>query len=130
MAAKRILTCESIAQAYLLKGRLANEGIDSFLTNENFTNLFPLYNNMLGSGIQLMIDEKDEVEAKKILKEYIEPNNVEMICPYCGSQNIVLGLGRNKGFKILNMLIAILAFLPLGHIKPKYYCKDCNKEIK
>jgi len=45
------MTIDSLAEAHMIKGRLLNEGIDCFLTNENITNLMPHYNNMLGSGV-------------------------------------------------------------------------------
>ena len=118
-----------MTEAHLIKGRLLNEEIECFLTNQNFTNLMPLYNNMLGSGIQVMISEKDIVAAREILKDKLEPTNVDKVCPYCGSHAIGLGIGKFKGLKILNMLIAILAMIPLGNLKPKYFCKDCKMEI-
>ena len=124
-----LLTCDNLTEAHLIKGRLLNEEIDCFLTNENFTNLMPLYNNMMGSGIQIMIDEKDLNKAREIIKDKLEPNNQELVCPSCGSENIVLGFGERKGFKIFNIIIAILSFFPLGNLKPKYYCKDCKTEI-
>lgn len=124
-----LMTCESLSEAYILKGRLLNEGIDCFLTNENFTYLMPLYNNMLGSGIQIIINEKDSEKAREILKYKIEPNILDLICPNCGSKNIGLGLGKRKGLKILNIIIALLSSFPMGNLKPKYYCKDCKTEI-
>jgi len=67
--------------------------------------------------------------AREIIKDKLEPNNQELVCPSCGSENIVLGFGERKGFKIFNIIIAILSFFPLGNLKPKYYCKDCKTEI-
>ena len=125
-----LLTCDNLTEAHLIKGKLLNEGINCFLTNENFTNLMPLYNNMMGSGIQIMLNEEDFFKAREIIKDKLEPNNQELVCPNCGSENIALGLGKRKGFKIFNIIIAILSFFPLGNLKPKYYCKDCKIEIR
>ncbi len=125
----RILTCDNLTEAHLVKGRLENEGINCFLTNQNFTNLVPMYNNMMGAGIQIMIEEKNYEKAYEILQDKINPKTENIICPNCGSNNIKLGLGKYKGFKLLNIFIAIFSFLPLGNLKPKYYCKDCNSEI-
>ncbi len=130
MKTVRLMTIDNLAEAYTIKGRLLNEGIDCFLTNENFTNLMPLYNNMLGSGIQIIVNEKDNEKAREILKDKIEPNNLELVCPNCGSENIGLGLGKGKVFKVFNIIIALLSFFPIGNLKPKYYCKSCNTEIK
>ena len=125
----RILTCDNLTEAHFVKGRLGNEGINCFLTNQNFTNLVPMYNNMMGAGIQIMIEEKNYDKAYEILQDKINPQTKNIICPSCGSNNIELGLGKHKGFKLLNIFIAIFSLLPLGHLKPKYYCKDCNSEI-
>jgi hypothetical protein len=130
MKTVRLMTSDNLTEAHLIKGRLLNEGIDCFLTNENFTNLMPLYNNMLGSGIQIIINENDIDRARAILKDKIEPNNKVLVCPNCGSENIGLGLGKRKAFKIFNIIIALLSFFPIGNLKPVYYCKDCKTEIK
>ncbi len=129
MKTVRLLTCENTIEAHFIKGRLLNEGIDCFLTNQNFTILMPLYNNMMGSGIQIIINEDDYSKARGIIADKIYPDNTELICPNCGSSNIKLGLGRSKGFKIFNIIIALISFLPIGNIKPKYSCKDCKTEI-
>jgi len=130
MKTVRLMTIDNLAEAYIIKGRLLNEGIDCFLTNENFTNLMPLYNNMLGSGIQIIVNADDIDKARSLLKDKIEPNNTKIVCPNCGSENIGLGLGKGKVFKIFNIIIALLALFPIGNLKPRYYCKDCKTEIK
>ena len=126
----RLITCDSITEAHFIKGRLNNEGIECFLTNQNFTNLMPLYNNMLGAGIQVFVRESDLDKARHFINDKLEPNNVELTCPYCDSNQIGLGIGKHKGLKIFNMLIAISMAIPIGNLKPKYYCKNCKEEIK
>lgn len=84
---------------------------------------------MLGSGIQVIVNKNDYYKAREIIKEKLDPNNTELICPYCGSNNIGLGLGKRKGLKIFNMIIAVLSTFPLGNLKPKFYCKKCKEEI-
>lgn len=125
----RLITCDSLTEAYFIKGRLNNSGIECFLTNENFTNLMPMFNNMLGSGIQVFVNEKDLPIAKEIILDKIKPEESSLKCPFCGSKNIGLGIGEKKGFKIISILLAILSAIPLGNHKSKYYCKDCKKEI-
>ena len=126
----RILTCGNLSEAYLIKGNLNNEGIDCFLTNQYFTNLMPLYNDMLGAGIQIFVREEDVVKARELLKDKIEPNNQELHCQYCGSVDIGLGFGKNKWQKILNIILAVFMAIPMGNLKPKFYCKVCKEEIK
>jgi hypothetical protein len=125
----RVLTCDNVAEAYLVKGMLANEGVESFLTNENITTLLPHFNNMLGGGVQVMVDESDYDKARDILREKISPSDEKPICPYCGSDNIKLGLGKKKCLWIINILLAVSASFPLGNLKPKYYCRECHEEF-
>jgi len=125
-----LITCDNITEAYFIKNRLNNEGVDCFLTNQNFTNLMPIYNNMLGSGIQIFVMESDYEKSRKLIKDKLDPEKVELICPNCGSNQINLGLGKHKILKAFNILLAILILIPLGNIKPKYYCSKCKSEIK
>lgn len=126
----RLITCDSTIEAHLIKGRLLNEGINCILTNENFTNLMPFYNNMLGAGVQILVDKNDLESAREIIKDQLKPNNVEISCPFCGSKNVELGLGKKSGLKLFNIILHLLSAIPMGNLKPIYYCRDCKNEIK
>ncbi len=109
----RLITCNTIQEAYIIKGHLNNENIECLLTNQNFTSLLPIYNNMLGAGIQILVKENDYEIAKGLVIDKTQPENIEKKCPNCGSQNLSLGLGKNKFLKILNVVLALLASIPL-----------------
>jgi len=53
-----------------------------------------------------------------------------MACPYCGSTDIGIGIGKHKGLKVFNILLAILAGIPIGNVGIRQYCKKCREEIK
>jgi len=127
MAIVRLITCNNSVEANMLKSLLENEGIECFLTNENFTTLMPGYNGMLGSGIQIMIDETNSDRAI----ELISKQNTEKIeCPTCGSEDIVFGLGGNKFRKIVVVILSSLFAIPFNNIRNTYYCKNCKTEFK
>jgi len=130
MKTAKVLTCDNQAEAHIMQGRLENEGIVCFLTNENSTTILPQFNNMMGSGIQLVVREEDIEKARIILQDIIEPDNEDLICPNCGSTNIRLGMGKGKLMKLFNIFIAVFLIIPMGNLKPKYYCKDCKTEIR
>ncbi len=46
-------TCNTPFEANLIKGMLENKDINCFLTNENFSNLMPHYNGIMGAGVQV-----------------------------------------------------------------------------
>jgi len=63
----RLMTCNTVPEAHMIKGRLENEGIDCFLKNEEATNMLPMFNNMAGGGVQIMVFEKDFERAEEIV---------------------------------------------------------------
>jgi len=126
----RLLTCDTITEAYFIKNKLNNEGIECFLTNQNFTNLLPNYYNLFGAGVQVVVMESDYERSRELVKDKLEPENVEKVCPYCGSTDISIGFGKHKILKIFNVLLAILIAIPIGNIRVRYYCKTCKEEIK
>jgi len=123
-----LTTCNSSFEANLMKGVLETNGINCFLTNENFSNLMPHYNGMMGAGIQIMIDENDLGKAQELLIPTSKGNGI--ICPDCSSSDVQFGLGTNKIKKIFVVLISLLAFIPFGNIRNIYYCRNCKTEFK
>ena len=53
-------------------------------------------------------------------------NNNELICKYCGSDNVV----KKKQAGYATLLSILLLGLPLPLFKKSYYCFDCEKEWK
>ncbi len=56
-----LFTCNDILEANIAVEKLKENGIDSFLNNENVMGLDPV------GGIELKIFEKDKVAAQKII---------------------------------------------------------------
>jgi Zn finger protein HypA/HybF involved in hydrogenase expression len=130
MSQVKLITCGDTWEAHIIKDKLQNEGIRCFLTNQNFTNLMPHFNGVMGAGIQVFVREVDLENARQLIRDKLEPENEEIICPHCRSKDIKLGLGKLKGLKIFNVIIALLCVLPFGNLKPKYFCNQCKEEIK
>ncbi|MFW5707819.1 MAG: DUF2007 domain-containing protein [Bacteroidota bacterium] len=121
----RLTTCENSFEAHMIKGRLENEGIESYLTNENFSSLMPHYNRIFGSGVQVMIFEKDLPRATEILGLNTKP---QLICPACGSKNISFTMGKNKIRKFFVIILSIFMATPFNNINSTTVCKDCGEE--
>ncbi|NLF42900.1 MAG: DUF2007 domain-containing protein [Bacteroidales bacterium] len=125
MAIIKLTSFNTSTEAHLFKAILEDNEIRCFLTNENFSSLMPHYNGIMGSGIQIWIDEQDLEAAQEILsKQRIEK---EKICPYCGSTNIGFGLSKKRKKKIWIIILSLFAGIPFGNIKNTYYCKDCSE---
>lgn len=59
---------DTVMQANLVKTKLDAYGIPCFLTEENFTSLYPFRNDIF-PGVRLHIFEKDKLRVKEILAE-------------------------------------------------------------
>lgn len=115
----RLISCNTAFDANVIKTKLESEEIECFITNENFSTIYPF----LTGGIDIMINEKDLERAKELISDIPEK---EVICPKCGSKNVKLGLGSNPIKKIFLILIAVLSFSPVGNMKAQYKCKSCK----
>lgn len=127
MAIVRLTTCNSIIEANLIKNLLENEEIECFLTNENFTTLMPNWNGILGSGIQVMIDEKDSDRALTLIAP--QSSESDLKCPNCNSDNVIFGFGYHRFKKIFFVLFSFLNAVPFSNIKQTYYCQNCKTEF-
>jgi len=59
---------DTVVLANLAKTKLDAYGIPCFLTEEHFTNLYPIRNDIF-PGVRLHIFEKDKAQADEILRE-------------------------------------------------------------
>jgi Zn finger protein HypA/HybF involved in hydrogenase expression len=129
MATIVLKTCNNAVEATLIKGKLENNGITCFLTNENFSNLMPHYNGMMGGGVQIIINDLDFENAQKLIEEQLISN--EMVCPNCNSDNVSFGLGSSgKIKKIVTIFLSLFVWIPFGNIRNTFYCKDCKTEFR
>lgn len=126
MSIVRLMTCDTAVEANLIKGHLKNEGIEAFITNENFSNLMPHYSRIMNSGIQIMISDMDYNKASDILELDVKH---EPICPNCQSTNIKFSLGKHKIRKIFTILMSLFIFTPINNLKSVYKCRDCKTEF-
>jgi len=59
---------DTVMQANLAKTKLDAYGIPCFLTEENFTSLYPIRNDIF-PGVRLHVFEKDKERVKEVLSE-------------------------------------------------------------
>ncbi len=70
-AAEKIIVYEAfdtVMQANLAKTKLDAYGIPCFLTEENFTGLYPFRNDIF-PGVRLHVFEKDKERVREVLNE-------------------------------------------------------------
>jgi len=129
---QQIATYQYSSEAYLIKGKLESEGIEVFLQNENTINTDPLLSNALG-GVKIFVYAKDVENALQILSTIsnfsIDDNGNNMICPKCGSPQILF-LTTVTNFKSLVSFIFGLILNVLPFYTPyRYRCEKCNHQF-
>ncbi|WP_462248368.1 putative signal transducing protein [Ekhidna sp.] len=123
MKSKVLITCKNSIEAQLIKNQLGNEGIESYLFNENFSNLMPYMHNIMGSGVQVAVLESDFAKAREILKL-----DGPVRCPNCGSEKLLDNFARKEN-KFIAFLIALFLAGPVGNLLGNFKCEDCNTEF-
>jgi len=136
-------------EAYLVKGYLESNGIEAIINDELTAQVASMYSNAIG-GVKLRVSESDYDQGIQLLKDggYLTEENsksenkveiVELnkatnkkICPFCGSDNIVVnskpGILTTIVLAIINLAIMIGAIFP--RFKSSFKCFDCGKEWK
>ena len=141
-----VLTVTFPHEVAVIRGRLEAEGITCFVKDELTVQVNPFYSNAIG-GVKLQVLESDFNQTVEILKEtgYVkdtieEPLQIneysnnqhgtekggEMICPICGSEEVV----KTKKAGWLFLLTSLLFMCPTPLLQRKYYCLTCKQEFK
>ncbi len=127
MKTVRLTTCIDAMQAHILQGALENEGIVSVLHNENFSSLLPGYANIMGAGVQIFVMECDYEKALVIIEKN-EPQG-KKYCPFCGSDDIYIGLGKRKLTKAFFAFLSAVFAVTMGNIRVTCECRKCKAEF-
>ncbi|MGB8225836.1 MAG: hypothetical protein WCE45_03060 [Sedimentisphaerales bacterium] len=118
-------------KAEIAKIALEREGIECFLSGENFVATYWLCANAEG-GIKLYIKESDKQKALETLKNISRSENAsanqnyDIKCPKCGNADIDYEKYSRWAF-----FISILLYrLPLTFPIKKYTCNNCGYKWK
>jgi DNA-directed RNA polymerase subunit RPC12/RpoP len=130
---------------------LESEGITCFVKDELTVQVHPFISNAIG-GVKLQVKESDLSQTIEILKEtgYIKDDNLQVskkshlnknadcqyistkgekiICPYCGSEEVVKP--KKAGLLFLLTSLLFLFLCPTPFLQNRYYCFDCKQEFK
>jgi hypothetical protein len=120
-------------EAHLVKAKLDEHGIKSFLSGENFVATYWLCANAEG-GIKLKVAESDAARASQILEanEKTETKQIAAgstqthgendVCPKCQSADIEYERFSRKVF----FLSILLLRFPLPFFSNRYKCQTCG----
>lgn len=132
---RRVVTVQryrDLAEAIVARSVLESAGIEAWIADENLVRMDWFYSNMVG-GMRLQVDENDEAAAREILEERAprtieysaEEAFVQPTCPKCGSAEITLGDGTERGRSLV--ALAVIA-IPVPPRKAMWHCEACGTE--
>ena len=121
-----------LAEAYVGRSLLESAGIPAWIADEHLVRMDWFYSNLIG-GMRLQVDERDEAAAREILEEgapetitygegeaYVQP-----ICPKCGSVEITLGDGTERGPSLVALY---LLAIPVPPREAAWHCEACGAQ--
>lgn len=116
-------------EANIIKGRLASEGVVSYLFDDITIDTDPLVSNAIG-GVKLKVDKVDETKAKEILSsisDYSLDNTGSAIqCPNCGAEKIHYFSSISSIKSLMAFLVgSLFSALPF-YTKYSYSCEVCK----
>jgi hypothetical protein len=121
-----------LAEAYVGRSLLESASIPAWIADENLVRMDWFYSNLVG-GMRLQVDERDEAVAREILEErapetitygeeevYIQPT-----CPKCGSAEISLGGGTERGRSLVALYVLSI---PVPPREATWHCEACDTQ--
>src|SRR6188474_2660280 len=87
----------NLIEANIAKTKLDAYDVPCFLTDEHFVSLYPIQNDIF-PGVRLCIFEKDEEQAREVLKEnnLLASSHDIIRCPHCQSVNVMRDESRKN----------------------------------
>lgn len=119
-------TFDNYFYANIILTKLRAAGIECYLKDEYTVTIDPLLSNAIG-GIKLVVKDKDESSARRILNNFDADYKNAVSCPVCRSNNIILIPKQN----IENYVTAISTWLFSSYAvsaENVYHCENCGYE--
>lgn len=121
-------------EAYVIRGKLESEGIQTFLKDEMTVQVHNFYSNAIG-GVKLQVPSEDVERALSIIDSVKEiPHEVVVFskreldgtntCPFCHSENI----SRTRKPNWLTLIPYLIVGFIFPVFKNSYVCFDCGRE--
>jgi Putative prokaryotic signal transducing protein len=134
----KIVTFESYSDpmlAEIILGRLQANGIDCFIADNNTIGANPLFNNTLG-GIKIKVFEHDVEKCRQILAEVEDlpvdelPEQQEVTCPYCNSNNVRYGSATEQKTTWLGSLVSLVTLTYPFIARKAWHCFNCGRDFE
>jgi predicted RNA-binding Zn-ribbon protein involved in translation (DUF1610 family) len=121
-----------LAEAFVGRSLLESAGIPAWIADEHLVRMNWFLSNSVG-GMRLQVDERDEAAALEILEMEVpatieygrEEPYVQPTCPKCGSAEITLGNGTERGRSLVALYVLSIPVLPR---EAAWHCEACGAQ--
>jgi predicted RNA-binding Zn-ribbon protein involved in translation (DUF1610 family) len=125
-----VLRYRDLTEALVGRSLLESAGIPAWIADEHLVRMDWFYSNLVG-GMRLQVDERDEAAAREILEQAApetitygeEEVYVQPTCPKCGSAEITLGSGTERGRSFLALYVLAI---PVPPREAAWHCEACG----
>lgn len=130
---RRVVTVQcyrDLAEAYAGRALLELAGIQAWIADENLVRTNWFLSNLVG-GLRLQVAEQDEAAAREILEQATPPpipyDSEEVFeqptCPKCGSAEVTLGDGTERGRSFVALYVLSI---PVPPREAAWHCRACG----
>jgi Putative prokaryotic signal transducing protein len=121
-----------LTEALVGRSLLEAAGIPAWIADEHLVRMVWFYSNLVG-GMRLQVDERDESAAREILEEGVprtitygqEEIYIQPTCPKCGSAEITLGGGTERGRSLAALYVLSI---PVPPREAAWHCEACGAQ--
>lgn len=121
-----------LTEAIVGRSLLESAGIPGWIADEHLVRMNWFLSNMVG-GMRLQVDEHDEAAAQEILEAEVpltipfgpEETYAQPTCPKCGSTEVTLGDGTERGRSLVALYVASI---PVPPREAAWHCQVCGAQ--
>jgi hypothetical protein len=125
-----VRTYRDLTEALVGRSLLESAGIAAWIADEHLVRMNWFLSNVVG-GMRLQVDQRDEADAREILGESgpetitygPEEAFVQPTCPKCGSAEITLGDGTERGRSFVALYVLSI---PVPPREAAWHCEACG----
>ena len=129
-----IRTYDNPFEAHIARCKLANSGIQSFVTEQNVFMVIPYFGTNFNMGLRLHIDKDDKQKALELLDDYFDDKEMDCCwyikCPNCDSSKVKL-VYPPKENKLMTIVATLLFDVNISiKLQDSFQCLECKKKFK
>jgi hypothetical protein len=122
-----------LTEAFVGRSLLESAGIPAWIADEHLVRMNWFYSDLVG-GMRLQVADHDEAAAREILEEGVpetitysqdEEAYVQPTCPKCGSAEITLGSGTERGRSLVALYVVAI---PVPPREMAWHCDACGAQ--